>query len=97
MPAPPDCEPPRAALNKLQFHNNLNAGLEAPTAPVHVRLTSPSGEVWEHGDPAAEQRVSGPAWDFALLVTQRRHRDDLALEAVGPEIVFANEAEAEES
>jgi uncharacterized protein (TIGR03084 family) len=62
-----------------------NAGLEAPTAPVHVRLTSPGGEIWEHGDPAADQHVTGPAWDFALLVTQRRHRDDLALEAVGPD------------
>ena len=27
----------------------------------------------------AENRVTGPALDFCLLVTQRRHRDDLAL------------------
>jgi hypothetical protein len=27
--------------------------------------------------------VTGPALDFCLLVTQRRHRDDLALETTG--------------
>jgi hypothetical protein len=27
--------------------------------------------------------VTGPALDFCLLVTQRRHRDDLALSASG--------------
>jgi uncharacterized protein (TIGR03084 family) len=60
-----------------------NRGLPAPEAEVHVRLTAPSGEVWEYGDPAAEQRVTGSAWDFALLVTQRRHRADLDLDARG--------------
>ncbi|QIK67791.1 TIGR03084 family protein [Nocardioides sp. HDW12B] len=62
-----------------------NAGLEVPQAPVHVSLTAPGGERWEYGDAAADQHVTGPAWDFALLVTQRRHRDDLALTAVGPD------------
>jgi uncharacterized protein (TIGR03084 family) len=61
----------------------VNRGLPAPEAEVHVRLTAPSGEVWEYGDPSAEQRVTGSAWDFALLVTQRRHRADLDLEATG--------------
>ena len=38
------------------------------------------------GDPSdAAQRVSGPALDFCLLVTQRRHRDDLAVHADGAE------------
>jgi hypothetical protein len=31
----------------------------------------------------ADQRVRGPAVDFCLLVTRRRHRDDLALVAEG--------------
>ncbi|WP_010697016.1 hypothetical protein [Saccharopolyspora spinosa] len=30
-----------------------------------------------------QTRISGPALDFCLLVTQRRHRDDLAITAVG--------------
>ena len=61
----------------------VNNGLEAPSAEVRVVLTAPGGGTWEYGDPAAEQSVTGPAWDFALLVTQRRHRDDLALVAEG--------------
>ena len=60
-------------------------GLDAPTDEVRVELTAPSGELWEYGDPGAPQRVAGPAWDFALLVTQRRHRSDLALTAEGHE------------
>jgi uncharacterized protein (TIGR03084 family) len=55
-----------------------------PTGPVHVALASPAGDVWRWGDEAAEDRVTGGALDFALLVTQRRHRDDLALVADGP-------------
>ena len=35
-------------------------------------------------DDAAPDRVSGPALDFCLLVTQRRHRDDLDLVIDGP-------------
>ena len=61
----------------------VNAGLEAPASAVRVSLVAPSGETWEHGDPAADQRVTGSAWDFALLVTQRRHRDDLDVQAQG--------------
>ncbi len=60
-------------------------GLPAPTEEVRVELTAPSGELWEYGDPGATQRVAGPAWDLALLVTQRRHRSDLALTAEGEE------------
>jgi uncharacterized protein (TIGR03084 family) len=59
-------------------------GRAAPTAPVRVELTAPSGAVWTWGPPDAPDRVSGPALDFCLLVTQRRHRDDLALRIVGP-------------
>lgn len=57
--------------------------LEPPTTDVLVELTAPSGERWRWGDAAAGQRVSGPAWDFARLVTQRVHRDDTDLVAEG--------------
>ena len=43
----------------------------------------PRGEVVEHGPADAAGAVTGSAYDFALLVTQRRHRDDLDLVAVG--------------
>jgi uncharacterized protein (TIGR03084 family) len=53
-----------------------------PDAPVHVRLHAPDGDVWEWGDPAPD-RVEGPALDFCLVVTQRRHLADTALVVVG--------------
>ncbi|MFD4906823.1 TIGR03084 family metal-binding protein [Kitasatospora purpeofusca] len=58
-------------------------GLPAPQAPVRVELTAPDGGLWTWGPEGAADRVAGPALDFCLLVTQRRHRDDLALTAVG--------------
>jgi uncharacterized protein (TIGR03084 family) len=46
---------------------------------------SASGQsIWEYGPSDATDRVVGPALDFCLLVTQRRHRADLALVATGP-------------
>nr|BEK65006.1 TIGR03084 family metal-binding protein [Kitasatospora purpeofusca] len=58
-------------------------GLPAPQAPVRVELTAPDGALWTWGPEGAADRVAGPALDFCLLVTQRRHPDDLALTAVG--------------
>ncbi|MFE6285718.1 TIGR03084 family metal-binding protein [Streptomyces sp. NPDC057877] len=60
-------------------------GLPAPADPFRVELTSPSGEPWTYGPEDAPQRVTGPALDFCLLVTQRAHRADLALRAEGPD------------
>ncbi|MFC5911045.1 TIGR03084 family metal-binding protein [Streptacidiphilus monticola] len=59
--------------------------LAAPTEEFRVELTGPDGELWTWGPEDAAQRVTGPALDFALRVTQRRHRDDLALVASGPD------------
>ncbi|WP_225725758.1 MULTISPECIES: TIGR03084 family metal-binding protein [unclassified Nocardia] len=60
-------------------------GKPAPATEFRVELTAPDGGVWTWGPEDAEQRVSGPAVDFSLLVTQRRHRDDLALLTIGPD------------
>ncbi len=62
------------------FHTR---GLTPPDAEFRVELTAPSGEVWSWGPEQAAPRVAGPAYDFCLLVTQRVHRDDTALLAVG--------------
>ncbi|MCW2758899.1 MAG: hypothetical protein JWO46_2645, partial [Nocardioidaceae bacterium] len=48
-----------------------------------VTLVSPAEEVWTWGPPDAAQTVTGSAYDFCLLATQRRHRADLDLQAVG--------------
>ncbi|PNG23508.1 TIGR03084 family metal-binding protein [Streptomyces cahuitamycinicus] len=58
-------------------------GLTPPAEPFRFELTSPAGQVWTIGPEEARQTVSGPAHDFCLLVTRRRHRDDLALTATG--------------
>lgn len=56
-----------------------------PAAEFGFDITAPSGDQWQFGPPDATQRISGPAEDFCLLVTRRRHRDDLAVTAVGPD------------
>lgn len=61
----------------------LARGLAVPDTTLRFELTAPSGKVWEFGPPDGDQRVSGPAEDFCLLVTRRRHRADLALTADG--------------
>lgn len=57
--------------------------LPVPAEPFRYELEGPGGDTWAWGPDDAAQRVTGPALDFCLLVTQRRHRDDLALTAVG--------------
>jgi uncharacterized protein (TIGR03084 family) len=59
-------------------------GMPVPDAPVRVELDAPSGARWTWGPEDAADRVTGPALDFCLAVTQRRHRDDTALQVSGP-------------
>jgi uncharacterized protein (TIGR03084 family) len=61
----------------------LARGRELPAQPVRLELTAPDGTQWTFGPEDATNRVTGPALDFCLLVTQRRHRSDLALRANG--------------
>ncbi len=60
-------------------------GEQPPGEEFAITLVTPDDEVWNWGPPDAAQGVTGPAYDFCLLVTQRRNRSDLALEAVGPD------------
>jgi uncharacterized protein (TIGR03084 family) len=57
-------------------------GRALPEEPVRVELDW-DGELWTWGEPDADSKVTGPALDFCLLVTQRRHRADTALRAEG--------------
>src|SRR5580704_1131090 len=59
-------------------------GQVMPGTSVRVELTAPDGTAWTWGPADAQDRVSGTALDFCLLVTQRRHRDDLVLAVDGP-------------
>ncbi|MEV0152574.1 TIGR03084 family metal-binding protein [Micromonospora sp. NPDC050686] len=65
-------------------HSFAAHGRAVPAAPVRVELAAPDGGTWTFGPADAADRVTGPALDFCLLVTQRRHRADLALVATGP-------------
>lgn len=58
-------------------------GLTPPAEPFRVELAAPDGDRWVWGPEAAEQRVTGSALDFCLLVTQRRPRTELDVVAHG--------------
>ena len=57
--------------------------LEPPAEEFRIDLVSPSGDQWTWGPEDAPQTVTGSAYDFCLLVTQRVHRDDTDLVATG--------------
>ncbi|MFH8711758.1 TIGR03084 family metal-binding protein [Streptomyces zaomyceticus] len=84
--------PPTARLRHVAWIGHrardyafLVRGLPVPAEPFRVELVAPDGEMWAYGPEDAGQRVTGPALDFCLLVTQRVHRDDTALVAEGPD------------
>jgi len=58
-------------------------GRPVPDASLRAELTGPGGERWVIGPADATDVVRGPALDFCLLVTQRRHPADTALVADG--------------
>ena len=63
----------------------LVRGLAAPTEPVSVSLTGPSGESWTwDAEEGRVDHVRGSALDFCLVVTQRRNVTDTDLEVKGP-------------
>jgi uncharacterized protein (TIGR03084 family) len=57
-------------------------GLPVPAEPVRVELSGPGGGAW--GPAGAADSVRGPALDFCLVVTQRRHVAGTALRTTGP-------------
>ena len=58
-------------------------GLEPPTPKPHIRLTAPSGDVWEWNDAQDDNRVEGSAEAFCQTVTQCRNWKDTDLVATG--------------
>jgi uncharacterized protein (TIGR03084 family) len=66
---------------RTQGWSFANRGLDRPLPPK-LTLTAPSGEVWVWNEAGIES-ISGPAEDFAFVVTQRRNVADTNLEVVG--------------
>jgi uncharacterized protein (TIGR03084 family) len=61
----------------------LVRGEQPPEGDVRVTLTAPSGDPWAWGPEDATDVIAGPASDFCLVVTQRRHVADTGLTVVG--------------
>ena len=59
-------------------------GEQDPGDDIRVELVAPSGAVWTWGGEDAANRVEGRGYDFALLATRRRRRDDVDVHAWGP-------------
>jgi uncharacterized protein (TIGR03084 family) len=70
-------------VSTFGFAYRLN-GRAVPETPVRVELTAPDGDVWTWGPEGVADTVTGPALDFCLAVTQRRHVDDTTLLVTGP-------------
>jgi uncharacterized protein (TIGR03084 family) len=70
-------------ISTFGFAYQLN-GRAVPDTPVRVELAAPDGGTWEWGPADAVDTVRGPALDFCLAVTQRRHLTDTALVVSGP-------------
>jgi uncharacterized protein (TIGR03084 family) len=58
-------------------------GLDAPETEVRLDLVAPDGDVWSFGPEDAPQTVTGSAYDFCRLATQRINRADTDLVASG--------------
>ncbi len=61
------------------------ANRQRPTpGPVpYVRLTGPSGAIWEWNDPTPDNSVAGSALEFCQVVTQTRNAADTKLKITG--------------
>ena len=65
-------------------HSFAGRGLPVPETPVRVELSAPDGRsTWSWGPVDAPDVVRGPALDFCLVVTRRRHLADTDLEVTG--------------
>jgi uncharacterized protein (TIGR03084 family) len=61
-----------------------NRAMETPGAMPFVRLTSPSGAIWEYGEERAGEMIAGSATEFCQVVTQTRNIADTKLSVTGP-------------
>ncbi|WP_166969071.1 TIGR03084 family metal-binding protein [Brevibacterium atlanticum] len=73
-----------ARIGALALPNSFAVrGMDVPTAAVRVELDADDGTVWSAGPEHAAEKVTGPLEDFCLVVTQRRHVADTALQTDG--------------
>ncbi|WP_326834026.1 TIGR03084 family metal-binding protein [Amycolatopsis rhabdoformis] len=75
----------RFGTRTRDFAYKLNS-LAPPTEEFRVELASPDATTWAFGPEDAEQRLTGSAVDFCLVITQRRHPADTDLVATGADV-----------
>lgn len=61
----------------------VNRGEEVPSEIPYIKLTAPSGELWEWNDPSETNYIEGSAAEFSQVVTQTRNIGDTSLTVVG--------------
>ncbi|MFC4290850.1 TIGR03084 family metal-binding protein [Sphingorhabdus arenilitoris] len=60
-----------------------NRRMEVPAAMPYVRLTAPSGVIWDYGEESSDERIEGAAAEFCQVVTQCRNIADTQLRVTG--------------
>ena len=60
-----------------------NRKLAVPPDVPYLRLSAPSGEIWEWNQPDQANRIEGSAVDFCQVVTQVRNIADTSLRVSG--------------
>ncbi len=61
----------------------INRQMDVPEPKSYVRLTAPSGAIWEWNEPSEGNKVEGAAAEFCQVVTQTRNIADTSLNVVG--------------
>jgi len=69
-------------LNTYGWTFKVN-GEEAPQPVPYLKLTAPSGAIWEYGEKSADEKIEGLAEEFCQVVTQTRNIADTALNVTG--------------
>lgn len=75
----------RFGTRTRDFAYLLNS-LAPPAEEFRVELTAPDGSTWAFGPEDAEQKLTGSAVGFCLVMTQRRHPADTDLVAQGADV-----------
>jgi uncharacterized protein (TIGR03084 family) len=69
-------------INTFSWSYKVN-GLSVPEKVPFLKLTSPSGEIWQWNDPGNENRIEGLASEFCQTVCQTRNVEDTNLKVTG--------------
>ena len=88
-------EVPRTSRSKHVAHIGVRArgfaylvhGEQVPDVDVRVELIGPDGDAWTWGAEDSADRVTGSGYDFALLVSRRRHIEDVDVHGAGEHAV----------